>query len=564
MAITIQRIRQIAIFFCLLLANSTLAETGISAVFKQDFPVETTNSTVVKLAKSTSTQKRPNIIILIADDLNDSIEGMGGHPQARTPHIKALASQGVRFTNAACSVPLCGPSRASLWSGLSPLTTGFYGYQQQRNHWNHNPVIAQSKSLFEHFVKNGYLNYSTGKIHHNGHEVMGIFKNSDGSSGFGHEGNFGPIPWDGRQATMQNGVIPPWMPEGLQQSGNWGDGFGPIQDLSAYGDEFSWKWFYQDRPWQYREGDNRDLMPDEICTADAVAFLQKSHQKPFLLTVGFSRPHTPLYVPQEYFDRFPLESLELAQRLKGDKNDVAKILAQDHDIAQPWGWPKYQSVIKNGGKAQLLKWTQAYLACVAFVDEQVGQILKVLENSEYAENTIVILTSDHGYHMGEKDYLFKFSPWEESARVPLIVAGPGIAAGKSTATPVSLLDIYPTLLDAASIPCPSASGQKYPLDGFSMMPLLKNPEHGEWEGPDFTLTAIASKMPVEPDSVAPVEAQHFSLRDRTFRFIYCRNGEIELYDHSQDPFEWNNLVHDRAYQSVVDMMKARLRDLKIL
>ncbi len=497
--------------------------------------------------------QKPSIVVIICDDLNDSIEGMGGHPQAKTPNIDRLMERGVRFENAASNCPLCGPSRASLWSGLLPTTTGYYGADQQNNRWHDNPALKNSTTLFEHFTRNGYRNFSTGKIHHNGHEVLSIFENPDGFPGFGSKPNFGPIPNDGKPENLRNGVLPLWMPEKLRAEGGWGDGFGPIQDLKPYGAEYGWTMFYSGEPWEFRNGHDRDPMPDEIHAAEAVDFLKKNHNTPFLLTVGFTRPHSPWYAPQEYFDLFPLESVELTPILKNDTDDCAKILTEQHDIAQPWGWQKYKKIMENGGEEQLRKWTQAYLACVAFVDDQAGKILDALEESPYACNTLVILTSDHGYHMGEKEYLFKYSPWEESVRIPLVVAGPGVATNQTCTTPVSLIDLYPTFTDYARLHEP------HKLDGFSLRPLLEHPEEGKWEGPDFSIAASASTVPVQQNVPARAQDQHFSLRTERYRYIRCRNGEEELYDHQNDPNEWTNLAGNPEQSEVLKSMQAKLK-----
>lgn len=495
---------------------------------------------------------RPNIILIVCDDLNDAISGMGGHPQAKTPNLDRLAKRGVRFTNAAANAPLCGPSRASMWSGLHPLTTGYYGYDQQASHWRNNPRLGNAKTLFEQFVENGYRNFATGKIHHNGHEEYSIFKNADGYKGFGSGPNFGPIPNDGKPEHKRTGVLPPWMPEKVREKGTWGDGFGPIQDLKPYGEQYGWTLFYQGTPWAYREGHNRDPMPDEVHAAEAVAFLQQAHDKPFLLTVGFSRPHSPWYAPQEYFDLFPLEEVQLATILKNDAADCAKILTELHDLSQPLGWSKYATITENGGVEQLRKWTQAYLACVAFVDDLMGQVMDALEESPYADNTIILVTSDHGYHMGEKDYVFKFSPWEESVRVPLIIAGPGVTENAASDQPVSLVDLYPTLMDIAGLQPP------HPLDGFSLKPLLENPAAGVWDGPDYSLAASASTVPVAKNQPAPAANQHFSLRTVRYRYIRCRNGEEELYDHQNDPHEWVNQSANPEYAAVLQTLRAHM------
>lgn len=494
---------------------------------------------------------KPNIIIIIADDLNDSIEGMGGHPQAKTPHLDRLAGRGVRFQNAACNAPLCGPSRASIWSGIHPHHSGLYGYDQQDNHWNRNPRIKDATTLFEHFAKNGYRIYATGKIHHNGHEVLSIFENPDGFPGFGRKGNFGPLPNDGEPENKRHGVLPPWFPANLRDDGFWGNGFGPIQDLSTYGEQYRWTMFGSGKPWHHRHGHDRDPMPDEVHAEEAIGFLKKQHDKPFLMTIGFSRPHSPLYAPKEYFDRFPLDGIELAPIKENDIADCAPILVEKHDIPYD-GWKKYEAIRGMGGLEHFRRWTQAYLACVAFVDDQVGRILDGLADSPYADNTIIIFTSDHGYHMGEKQYLFKMSPWEESARVPLVIAGPGVAAGVDCVTPVSLIDLYPTCTEIAGIPSPAI------LDGFSMRPLLANPAAGKWNGPPVSLTAIASNQPVARNTRAPADQQHFTIRSERYRYIRCRDGSEELYDHSNDPHEWTNLASLPEHRAKVEEMRALL------
>ena len=486
---------------------------------------------------------RPNIVIIICDDLNDSISGMGGHHQALTPNIDRLSDRGVRFLNAASNSPICGPSRASLWSGLHPVTTGLFGGKQHHNRWYNNPVLKNKPTLFETMSKSGYRNFSTGKIHHNGHEQISIFENLDGFSGFGSHPNFGPLPNDGLPKNKRHGVLPPWWPDSHRNDGGvWGDGFGPIQDVSKYGSGYGWSLFYSGLVWNYREGHNRDLMPDEVHAVEAVEFLSKKHSKPYLLTVGFSRPHSPWYAPQEFFDLYPLESVQLTPILEDDSSDCAKILTQDRDISEPWGWYKYERIMRNGGEAQLRKWTQAYLACVSFVDAQVGKILDAIELRDDADNTLVIFTSDHGYHMGEKEYVFKFSPWEESVRIPLIVSGPGIAKGLECSSPVSLIDIYPTCMDYGSVQA------SYGLDGFSLRELLEDPDAGVWAGPSISVAVSGSKIPVQINQPARARDQHFSLRSEHFRYIRCRNGEEEFYDHRVDPNEWTNQINNPNYR----------------
>ncbi|MDX2431658.1 MAG: sulfatase [Bacteroides sp.] len=508
----------------------------------------------------------PNIIVIICDDLNDAIHGMGGHPQALTPNLDALATRGVRFTNAQCNAPLCGPSRASLWSGLYPHTTGYFGYNQQPNHWRNNPVLSKTVTLFEHFSRNGYQVYASGKIHHNGHEDKSIFINADGSSGFQVEASFGPYPWDGDPATatlQQRGVMPPDFPEELQAS-RWSEGFGPVRNISAsFEGKGSWLYDHWGKEFHIESEEERDRMPDEACTDYAVSLLESSQERPFLMVLGYNRPHSPQYVPESYFDLYGLDTLILSPWLANDLGDCAQEAISSKDIVGVnVGSHKYKRYFEAGGETLIKKWTQAYLASVSFVDDQVGQVMEALDASSFSENTLLIFTSDHGYHMGEKKLIFKNTAWEESTRVPMVIAGPGVTMGEECHSPVSLVDLYPTLTAYCSLPpSPNIEGNRKELDGFSMIPLFEKPVLGEWEGPDVALTAVCSQQKLEINQSGPVDQQHYSARSERYRYILYRTGEEELYDHRYDPYEWFNLSGDPGYVEVKKDMNSKLVSL---
>ncbi|MGB0792349.1 MAG: sulfatase-like hydrolase/transferase [Opitutales bacterium] len=520
----------------------------------------------------------PNIVVIVCDDLNDTIEGIGGHPQAYTPNITRLMESGVRFTNAASNAPICGPSRASLWSGIHPVTSGMYGQDQQTNRWDNNVVLRNKKTLFETFIDQGYYSYATGKIHHNGHEssYSTIMRNTDGSSGYGTKGNFGPYP---NTSTPQfQGVDPSWWGDGYKDNVTPPySGFGYYRDLSSYGHQWTLQsggsnnasyttWNYDDNgtPNDFSD-DTRDLTSDEISAQQAVNFINGyDKNKPFLLTVGFVRPHSPYYAPKEFFDLVPaLNEIQLAPINASDYNDITgPVNSTDKDLAQNSGWWKYTQY-KNMGIAEygdaeraLKEFTQAYLACVAFVDAQVGKVMDAIDNSNdptIRDNTILIFTSDHGYHLGEKSYIFKQSPWEESVRVPLVIAGPGVAANQECNKPVSLVDIYPTCIDYAGLNAP------HTLDGYSMRAYLADPQNGQWDGPSYSVAGIGSSASVSQNQVAPYTDQHFSIRSEQFRYILYRDGEEELYDHSTDPNEWSNVVGASAYADTLATMQSYYR-----
>ena len=514
-------------------------------------------------ASENSEQKRPNVVFIICDDLNDAIEGMGGHPQAITPSLDKLMQQGVTFTNAQTNCPICGPSRASLWSGLYPHTTGYFGYNQQQNHWRKNATLQNTVTLFEHLSGNGYQVYATGKIHHNGHEDWSIFKNADGKDGFEVGPSFGPYPWDGNAATnnvKDRGVAYPNLPNNYVSKACW-DGFGPVCDLSnTMNGKGTWLYNHNGEEYKYKTADNRDLMPDERCVEYAKGVLAEEHNSPFFMAVGFNRPHSPCYVPQKYFDVFDKEALQLAPFLKNDLEDCAKSISKGNDLGTgDNGFYKYNKLNDADGEAALLQWTHAYLACVAFVDDQIGQVVEAVKNSEYADNTIIIVTSDHGYHMGEKEYIFKNTLWEESARIPLIIAGLNSASNQKCVTPVSLIDIYPTIVDYCDLPNnPNNYGNKKALDGNSLKPLIVNPKAEIWEGEDFAITAVSSSYKLDKNQAGPVEEQHYSIRTKQYRYIYCRNGEEELYDHENDPYEWNNLANKAKYKKIKKALKSSI------
>lgn len=517
-------------------------------------------------AQTEQAPPQPNVIVVICDDLNDAIHGMGGHPQAITPNLDRLARQGVRFTRAYCNAPLCGPSRASLWSGLYPHTTGYYGYNQQKNHWRKNAVLEDAVTVFEQFARNGYQVFATGKIHHNGHEDMSIFTNEDGSNGFSVKASFGPYPWDGDSATAAlsvRGVAHPDYPDN-SEGHRWSEGIGPVKDISyAYDGKGSWLYDHWGNEYNISVNGERDLMPDERCTEYALSILSGKHQKPFFLTIGYNRPHSPQYVPQEYFDLYGLDTLILSPALENDMVDCAPQTMANRDVhGVNIGKNKYGRYKRLGGERLIKQWTQAYLASVSFVDDQVGTLMQALKDSPHADNTLIIFTSDHGYHMGEKELIFKNTLWEESARVPLLVAGPGVAENQECHNPVSLVDIYPSLLDYCSLPAnPNKRGNGKELDGFTMLPLMANPKAGKWNGPEQALSAVCSQQELEVNQAGPVDQQQYSLRSERYRYIRYRNGEEELYDHNYDPYEWFNLASDPFYEEIIKYHKKELHQL---
>jgi len=306
-------------------------------------------------------------------------------------------------------------------------------------------------------------------------------------------------------------------------------------------------WYYESgKRFKYVDDDDRDKTPDEISAQWAAEILGKKHDRPFYLGVGFIRPHTPLYAPRKYFDMFPLEEIRLPPYLQDDLGDCASALRERWQ----WGYKKFEALIKAGGEKAWKEWVQAYLACTAFVDGQIGKALDALDASPYRQNTIVILTGDNGYHVGEKDCIQKWHLWDESTRVPLFIHVPNSQGnGQTCDHPVSLVDVYPTLVDLCGLPKdPNQGRSNLRLEGHSLRPLLEHPKRTEWNGPSVAF------MGIRDGKANP----HFSVRSGRYRYTLCGNGEEELYDHEDDPNEWTNLAGDLKHADAKKRMRGEL------
>jgi arylsulfatase A-like enzyme len=496
-------------------------------------------------------RRKPNVVLIVIDDLNHYVTGMGGHPQAKTPHLAKLAAEGISFRRAYSNNPICAPSRGSLFTGIYPHTSKLIHFGK----WFENEVLINSKTIPEYFRENGYRTMGTGKLLH--HWRPHVWEE------FGHRANYGPFAYDGKQF-----VGHPSVPEPFRSIGSVDGSFAPLSDVphvdktatgpGAVGwyENPNWKAI---KPLRYVSEDDRDLLPDERCAKWAVerisAISEREPDRPFFLGVGFIRPHTPLYAPKRFFDMFPREGIQLPVIRAGDAADT-----HYKDVFSPERkGPRHFKLLKESYptlEEGLRAYVQAYLACVAFVDEQIGKVVDAVDRNDLRDNTIVLVTSDHGYNMGEKDYLFKNSLWEESGRVPLIIRAPSVVkAGAIVERPVSLIDIYPTLADLCGLQGDTRKNAKGArLDGHSLKSLLVDPKADQWDGPDAALTVIkADQRPSER-----ADQHHYSVRTRRWRYILYNNGSEELYDHDSDPYEWTNLSGDSRYAEVKADHKAQL------
>ncbi|WP_283395942.1 sulfatase [Candidatus Pelagisphaera phototrophica] len=417
---------------------------------------------------------KPNVLFIAIDDQNDWIGCMDSHPMVQTPNIDRLADRGTVMTNAHCQAPLCNPSRTSLMVGLRPSTTGIHGLAP----WFRDvPQWADLVSLPQHFEANGYQTYSNGKIYHSIRSQPANEPNPE----FQHWGSRGGV---GSKPPQKLIPTTPFGNHRLMDWGVWPDN----NDDSTKGD--------------YDVADHAVRMIEEMPDG-----------KPFFLAAGFFLPHVPCYATQKWFDLYPEDTSVLPPMPEGDRDDTPRSSWWIH-----WSLPEPRKKWIDDNDQQI-NLVRSYLASTSFVDSQVGRILDALEESGHADDTIVVLWSDHGYHLGEKSITGKNTLWRNSTRVPIIFAGPGVTAGQKSSKPAELLDIYPTLIDLCDLP---------PLDhleGLSLWPQLQDADAPRWR------PAITSH-----------NQGNFSIVTEKWRYIHYVDGEEELYDIKSDPHEWDNIA----------------------
>jgi arylsulfatase A-like enzyme len=455
---------------------------------------------------------RPNVLFLAIDDLNDWIGALGGHPQAHTPNLDRLLDESVYFSNAHCNAPVCAASRNSLLSGLRPSTTGWYTNTKSISK-TYRQILGDVSPLPAYFRQNGYYTLAGGKIYHKGvadfaratlwDETKSRYKWPqkflDRGHGYGGK-HFYPFPRDGGQ---------------IYQHYHAGEDVGE----GVKGQSLCWAALDQgDIP--------RGVMPDEELANWAVQQLQRSFDQPFFLAVGFRRPHVPFTAPKKYFERYDLATLDMPDVPADEMADIPLYGKAMGLGTLPGG--DHQNVLEIGPD-YWREMIRAYLACVTFVDDQVGKVLTALDDSPHAERTIVVLWSDHGQNLGEKRHWRKQCLWEESTRVPLALRLPGKKRiGQACSRPVSLIDLYPTLVDLCDLPAVAL------LEGHSLEELLQTPD-AKWERP----------------AVTTWHYKNHSVRSQHWRYTVYRDGTEELYDHRRDPGEHFNLAGDSQYDEVV-------------
>jgi uncharacterized sulfatase len=432
---------------------------------------------------------KPNVLLIMVDDLNTSLSCYG-HSVVKTPNLDRLARRGMRFDRAYCQYPLCNPSRASLLSGLRPDST-----KVLNNTTPPRQTLPDAVFLPDYFRMHGYFTARVGKIFHGTYAETSKWDVSANAGGKGGK--------------KQKKDKPAPVEKAAQKKEKKGGGL-PIT------------WRATDR--------NDEDEPDGATARRIVKLLEQNKDRPFFIAAGFHKPHLAFIAPKRYFAQYPSAKIALPKEPAGVRKGVPP-LAFTHNVAD--------DKMSDDEKRQAVA---AYYACVSFIDAQVGLILDALDSLGLGDNTLVIFVSDHGFHLSEHGGLWrKMTLFEESARVPLIVAGPGVRAGAACPRTVELVDLYPTLADYCKLPAPKQ------LEGASLVPLLRQPDR-EWRRPAFTVVSRAKGV--------------LGRSVRTERYRYTEWGDpgaAELYDHQTDPREWRNLANDPSHARTVEELRRLLR-----
>lgn len=421
----------------------------------------------------------PDVLFIVVDDMNDWISLLDPQSPIKTPNLERLAQRGMLFTRAYCASPACNPSRAATMTGLRPSTTGVYG---NKSDWR--GAVPDRSTIMQHFMAAGYDVRGAGKIFH--HHLDGAFHDDQSFGEFQH---------------MRKQKYP------LQK----------LNDAPEYG-SLNTDW----GEWPKREEDSIDFHTAGYC----VEILSRSASEgPLFLACGIYKPHSPFFAPAHYHKAY--DRIELPTRKPDDWSDLPTG-ATSLMRSKQWFWRGMMDVEKKR-EDSYLNFIQAYAACATFADAQIGRVLDALDRSPRRDNTIIVLWSDHGFHLGEKDHIEKFALWEKSNHIPFIVVAPGVTGpARRCDRPVDMTALYPTLLELCGLP---ADGK---CDGHSLVPLLRDPS-AKWDRP-----AVMTYM----------RGNHAVRSDR-WRFIRYADGSKELYDHDADPDEWHNLADKEQYADVI-------------
>ncbi len=435
---------------------------------------------------SAQQQDKPNVLFIAIDDMNDWTSLFDKNNPIKTPNLEKLAARGAFFTRAYCSSPACNPSRASIMTGTRPHKTGIYGNSSD---WR--GALPEATTLQQYFMGHGYYVGGAGKIFH--HQNEWAFHDNASFHEF---------------LLMQiNKPYPPAKLNGLEWYGS---------------QNTDWA------PWPEYIEETADFRTSEY----AIQFLKKKHNRSFFLNVGIYKPHSPFFAPKEYFEEYPKATLAMPALKEDDWQDLpagATALMEN----TKWFWKGMMQAVEEDPEAYR-EFIQAYQSCASFADDMIGRVISALDESPYRDNTIIVVWSDHGFHLGEKEHIEKFALWEKTTHVPYIIVAPGqVAPGTVIEKPVDLTTIYPTLAELCGLEKPEVAG-------ISVVPLLKN------------------KNAAFPPALMTYMKGNHAIRTERWRYIQYADGSEELYDHEQDPHEWNNLAQQDAYSGIMAKLKIHI------
>ena len=422
---------------------------------------------------------RPDVLFIAVDDMNDWVSLLDPESPIKTPNLERLAKRGTLFTRAYCISAACNPSRAATMTGLRPTTTGVYG---NASDWR--KATPDRKTIMQQFQDAGYTVRGAGKLFH--HHLGGAF-HDDASFD-----DFLPMARQNMPPTKLNGA-----PEYGSKNTDWG-------------------------AWPVDEKDTIDFKTADYCIE---ALKNPPVGKAQFLACGMFKPHSPFFAPPKYHEGF--SDIAKPERRDDDWDDLPSGAATLMRAKQ-WFWDG-MSKLDERLPGSYHDFIRAYAACCTFADAQIGRVLDALDASPRRDDTIVVLWSDHGFHLGEKDHIEKFALWEKSNHIPFIVVAPGVTEpGSHCGTPVDLSVLYPTLLELSGLPADRK------CDGVSIVPLLKD-ANSEWERP----------------ALMTYGRGNHAVRSERWRYIHYADGTEELYDHAKDPNEWTNVAAKPEHADII-------------
>lgn len=448
----------------------------------------------------TSTQSiRPNVIMFVMDDLNDWVTPLG-YNQVRTPNMDRLSIQGVTFTNAQAPGVFCAPSRTAIFTGMYASSTGCYENEVFR--YDHPDLVTIQMA----FKEAGYNTYGAGKLYHH---RSGYVDLRGWDEYFTRSQEVRDMAYEMNSYYMDDVPRPDPYPYSPYYRNSDRDGKSALH-----------------LEWGPIPNEKEDEMADVIRTNWMCDMLKRNHEEPFFMALGMYSPHYPNYAPQKYFDMYDGDQLELPLYKEDDLDDLSPAIRKFYTNRSK----QHKELEKYGALKDAL---EGYLASISFADANLGKLMDVLDASPYKDNTIVLVWSDQGFHHGEKGHWGKHTLWQRTTRVPFIWAGPGIASNQKVPATVSLIDIYPTLIELCNLPI----DRKF--EGVSLLSSLEYPS-----------TAKDRNV-----FVPHAERRSYAVVNKDWRYIYYRDGAEEFYDVNKDPNEWYNLISDKTYDPIIEEMK---------